>query len=339
MVGDDGQIGPHGDTRWFSDVKVGEKHCARKAVGKAVFDLFTDVVVLTDCPRCKGDKPYLNLLLRLRDLDITQSDFHRLLKRTKYELSQTERLKFSDAVRLVKTNSKKDAYNIRKASELSKSIGKPLFQLSSHFSTNYSKTAPDEEADNLPKNIHLLEGMKVMVLRNLWQNVGVVNGALGTLVEIIYKQGQAPPHLPFCILVQLSPTTYSGPSCHPQIPNCVPICPFPVQWYAKGQLHQRTQLPVVMAWAITIDKSQGLTLEHIVVDLEGRRNEPALPFVACSRTGKESNLMFDIKPGTFTYELFTRLKRSRNLKARLKSDERLLKLAQKTREKYRDILQ
>ena len=93
-----------------------------------------------------------------------------------------------------------------------------------------------------------------------------------------------------------------------------------------------------MAWAITIDKSQGLTLEHITVDLEGKRNEPALPFVACSRTGKESNLMFDMKPGLFNYDLFTRLRRSKNLRARMTSDKKLLTMAKKTKEKYIHLL-
>ena len=115
LVGDDGQIGPHGDSRWFSTITVTDKNCARKAVGKRVFDLFQDVVVLTDCPRCRDDQPYLELLHRLRDLKITHLDFQRLLKRTKWKLSQCEQRKFQNSVRLVKTNSKKDHHNMKKA--------------------------------------------------------------------------------------------------------------------------------------------------------------------------------------------------------------------------------
>ena len=226
---------------------------------------------------------------------------------------------------------------MKKATELSNQTGEPLFEVPSYFTTDYSKTAPDAEADNMPKRIALVEGMKVMVLSNLWQNVGVVNGTLGTLKQIVYREGEAPPNLPFCLLIQLCPTTYSGPTRHKEIQNCVSISPMSVLWYAKGQLHQRSQLPVVMAWAITIDKSQGLTLGHIAVDLEGKRNEPALPFVACSRTGKESNLMFDMKPGLFSFDLFTRLKRSNNFKARVTSDKRLQEMAKKTKEKYRHL--
>ena len=93
-----------------------------------------------------------------------------------------------------------------------------------------------------------------------------------------------------------------------------------------------------MSWAITIDKSQGLTLGQIVVDLEGKRNEPALPFIAYSRTGKDTNHMFDMKAGTFTYETFTHLKKSSNLLGCLSSDGRLLQLAGKTRKKYQNIM-
>ena len=103
-------------------------------------------------------------------------------------------------------------------------------------------------------------------------------------------------------------------------------------------IHQRTQFQLVMDWAITIDKSQGLTLGKIIVDLEGKRNEPPLPFVAFSRTGAIENVMIDQTPGTSTSDSLNRLRKSKNFRSRLQNDKRLEHLAAKTLERYSDII-
>ena len=224
-----------------------------------------------------------------------------------------------------------------KAKELSETNGNPIITIPSHCTTENAKKANDEQAEGIPKKITLIERMRIMILRNLWVNAGVFNGSLGVLKEIVYLSGEMPPALPYCILVQLDPKTYTGPSCHPTIERCVPVFPWAVQWHDNG-VHQRTQFPVVMSWALTIDKSQGLTLKYITVDLEGKRNEPALAFVACSRTGAENMLMFDQTPGTFTFNMFTKLKKSKNLISRIESDRQLLQMARETRLKYNYIL-
>ena len=41
-----------------------------------------------------------------------------------------------------------------------------------------------------------------MLTSNLWVEVGLVNGAMGTVKAICYKVGQAPPHLPIAVMVQ-----------------------------------------------------------------------------------------------------------------------------------------
>ena len=37
---------------------------------------------------------------------------------------------------------------------------------------------------------------------NIWTKVGLCNGALGTVSDFVYADGQTPPALPICVLVQ-----------------------------------------------------------------------------------------------------------------------------------------
>jgi ATP-dependent DNA helicase PIF1 len=56
------------------------------------------------------------------------------------------------------------------------------------------------------------------------------------------------------------------------------------RWENKsGTLLSRTQLPLTLAWGITIHKSQGLTLEKVVVEIGHADFSPGLSFVAISR--------------------------------------------------------
>ena len=41
--------------------------------------------------------------------------------------------------------------------------------------------------------------------------------------------------------------------------------------------------PVKLAWAITIHKAQGLTLDKVVIDIEKKEFSASLTFVVCSR--------------------------------------------------------
>jgi hypothetical protein len=73
----------------------------------------------------------------------------------------------------------------------------------------------------------------------------------------------------------------------------VPICPETHRWEtAQGETRSRTQLPLRLAWAVTIHKSQGLTLDTVVIDLEDSDFSLGLSYVAISRVKTLGGLLF-----------------------------------------------
>ena len=69
--------------------------------------------------------------------------------------------------------------------------------------------------------------------------------------------------------------------------NAVPILQIQVSFPVKGESLQatRTQFPLTLAWAVTIQKCQGLTLPEIVVDMLPSKGTfaPGQAYVAFSR--------------------------------------------------------
>ena len=89
---------------------------------------------------------------------------------------------------------------------------------------------------------------------------------------------------------------YSGPQTPgwPGIdPSWVPITPITASWEDRlGQSLSQTQIPLTLAWAITIHQSQGLTLTKVVIDLGEKDFSPGLSFVAISHVKSFKGLAF-----------------------------------------------
>ena len=155
--------------------------------------------------------------------------------------------------------------------------------------------------------LFLAKNSKVMLTMNMWPSVGLCNGATGTVVDFIYDNNLQPPSLPIAVIVQFD--EYDGPSIFENRPKRVPICPVTITLQMSATCHERQQLPLKLAWGLTIHKSQGLTLPKAVIDLGKSEITPGISYVAISRVKSLSSCR--IKP--MTYKRSQSIKSSINL--------------------------
>jgi ATP-dependent DNA helicase PIF1 len=148
-----------------------------------------------------------------------------------------------------------------------------------------------------------------MLTKNVWQTKGLYNGALGTVRGIVYREGVKQPAMPQCVLVEFD--DYQGPRIDPEH-NIVPIVPETIQFDSRtGKSNaSREQLPLVLGWAITIHKSQGLTLKEAVVDVGPKETHLGISYVGCSRVKSFEGLAFN---RSFTWDRMDRINKSKAL--------------------------
>ncbi|VDP85772.1 unnamed protein product [Schistosoma mattheei] len=99
--------------------------------------------------------------------------------------------------------------------------------------------------------MNLKVGAQVMLLRNLDTSRGLVNGARGVIEKINNDNG-----LPEVRFYSAKASGSTG------ILHVVQMEKWTIRGVDAEEIASRRQLPLTLAWAISIHKSQGITLEY-----------------------------------------------------------------------------
>ena len=138
-------------------------------------------------------------------------------------------------------------------------------------------------AKGLEPVLLLAKGARVILTANIWTEAELVNGAIGTIQDILFED-QGPPSLPVAVFIKFDVyerntiTTLKGD-------KVVPIVPIKRTWEGKKGTCSRFQVPIFFAWTITVHKSQGLTIPKAKIDLGNKEFAAGLSFVVKRRQG------------------------------------------------------
>ena len=140
---------------------------------------------------------------------------------------------------------------------------------------------------------------------------------MGTIQDILFED-QGPPSLPTAVFIKFNIykesniTTLEGD-------KVVPIVPIKRSWEGKNGSCTRLQVPLCLAWAITVHKSQELTIAKANIDLEKKEFAAKLLFVVMSQVRSLSDICFK----QFTFDRLERIKQCKRLQERRNKEERL----------------
>ena len=318
LVGDFGQLPPVMAAPLYGNGGT----CGLACEGERLYKQFSYTVNFEINFRVnKEESGYQQYLQRHRNGRVTESDYTMLEERQWHNISLEEQRSFKNALRIFAYRKPMQEYNYRQIIEL----GKPIAKLTSksHGSRDASTVGPDE-ACGLERVLYIAEGAKVMLTTNLWTEAGLTNGVIGTVEKLIYLENQL-PDLPDYMLVRFN--DYVGPSLD-NIPGLVCLSKTKKDWVQKSVQCSREQFPVTLAFAITIHKAQGKTVNQAVVDIGSFESSPGLSYVGCSRTRSIKGLLLD--PLYNFAPRYSGIGKQPLFQKRLQEDRRLEVLAIKT---------
>ncbi|EAQ85210.1 hypothetical protein CHGG_09224 [Chaetomium globosum CBS 148.51] len=152
-------------------------------------------------------------------------------------------------------------------------LDSPAIQVEAKHEGVGAEKVESSNAGNLAKRLPLCVGCRVMLTRNLWADVGLVNGAQGT-------DGPA----------------FTMPNGEPLRSGeklAVPILRVRQDFMVGANSCSREQFPLLVSYAITVHKSQGITLDKVVCDISAPEFTSGLSYVAVSRVKTLGGLMFE----------------------------------------------
>jgi hypothetical protein len=200
-----------------------------------------------------------------------------------------------------------EAFNIsclKKINNTNNPVAKisPVYYKVSNPDTPTSRAHFNDKSDQINPT-YIARGCKVELRgKNLCPQYGLYNGAMGTVIDIVYSKNQSPSThvLPKYVLVHFP--HYTGPQFLQSMNNVLPITP--ITSHCRKWCCQRKYIPLQLCYAKTIHTFQGQSagpvapnqqpnaVQRIVINIGSRKFEgqnPGLTYTALSRATSLGN--------------------------------------------------
>jgi hypothetical protein len=273
---------------------------------------------------------FMELLLRLRDGKSTKEDWEYIMLHCSDKNMTREKIESfqdQDTIWLFNTNDENNDHNIKQLN----SLNEPICLINAEHDKPVSKGRSSKGARNLSSKLYLSKKSKVMLLWNINITLGLVNGSIGYVIGFIYNEGKKAPLLPYSIIISFD--DYSGVPFFSGVgqEKWVPVLASEYKWGEEHMpTHFRKQFPLSLSWALTVWKSQGLTIKGLLAYFLGKEEkEHGLTYVAFSRILAIEQMY--VGQGFSLDRLTTDISKGFKLKKRLEEDDRLQMLYEETK--------
>jgi hypothetical protein len=257
------------------------------------------------------------VLGRVADCAPCQEDWSWLQTRIASNLTPAENTAFDRSKFIVATNDARNRINSDRLASFTPIM--KIEQCDDGLSLVDDQLLDGERVDDSGLNVYAV-GAEVMLTVNLWTEAGLVNGACGVIDAILKPEYNSKTRV-----LMVNFPKYRGPLLSTVAPTVVPITHIRTPCF--------TGVPLTLAWAITIHKAQGMTMDRVTIDLGQREFATGMTFVALSRAK-----CFDgIRLLPFDWNRFERIRNGKHVEARRAEFRRLKELASTTETRRRDL--
>ena len=293
-VGDLYQLPPVAQPMLFSTVR--DSYAQLYKSGSIWQDEFK-MLELHEIMRQRGDSAFAELLCRVRTASCTSEDIAVLESRV---VSPDSPDYPSEALHVYKLNADVDLHNESMLRKIPSTVRRFAVKASDAITgqTKHinlaSLSSKRTETGGLHGILNIAVGARVMLTTNVDVADGLVNGARGEIVYVVTSENNAVT----TVLVKfdcekVGQKAHQASRFRGMYPNVVPLNKVEVVFLAGGRRGAeitRSQFPLTLSWATTIHKVQGLTLDAIVVNMQGTRFNAGQIYVALSRVKSLSGL-------------------------------------------------
>ena len=265
-----------------------------QSMGRSLFRHFSECYFLTESMRQQGpeNEMFRGELRRLANGEFNVDDWHRWEKRSLDRLPEEEQTRYqTEGVKLCSRKVDMVTFNEDGLTR----CNTPILVIKAVHNNDTAKKASESDGE-LPLFVPVCKGASVMLTENLWPDMGLINGAKGTVTHIVFQEGVHPANgMPAFILVSFP--DYVGPPFVPGMPGTVPICPRTAEWKDGSTRCTRRSFSLIPGFALTIHKSEGMTIEQpVVIDIGPKEFAVGLTYTACTRTRSLENVAFHPMP-------------------------------------------